>query len=219
MKIFSDEATAAILKGGAVTSGAVDIMVTPPIRVWGGYGELEIDGNVYDGIGAAGLASVSGGALGGAEQNVTLELSGVEPEVIAMFDASTLRRVTTVIRRLIFDSSGTMLLHAEVFTRGTLDQVPIEETPGGTSTIKAMVETAARGLGRRGGRMRTDADQRLIKGDDGGFRSIAYAGQKNLYWGGKRPATAANALGGSGGYGGGGGLSGRQISEILQVSF
>jgi len=194
MKIFSDEATAAIEAGNAITSGAVDIMTATPIRVWGGYGPQVVDGETYDGIGDAGLCSVSGGALGGSEQSVTLELSGVEPEVVAMFDATTLRRVVTIIRRLIFDSSGTRMLHAEVFTRGTLDQVPVEETPGGTATIKAMVETAARGLGRRGGRMRTDADQRLIKLNDGGFKAIAYAGQKNLYWAGKKPATAANAL-------------------------
>ncbi|MEG3177056.1 hypothetical protein U1872_12510 [Sphingomonas sp. RB3P16] len=202
MKLFSDDAVAAILKGDAITTGAVEIMTEEPIRVWGGYGVQTLDGEDFDGIGDAGLASVSGGALGGAEQNVTLELSGVEPEVVAMFDASTLRRVVAVLRRLIFDSSGHTLLHAEVFTRGTLDQVPVEETPGGASTIKAMVETAARGLGRRGGRMRTDADQRLIKADDGGFKSIAYAGQKNLYWGGKRPATASSALPGGGAAGG-----------------
>ncbi|MES2175113.1 MAG: hypothetical protein V4523_14360 [Pseudomonadota bacterium] len=197
MKIFPPAAQAAIDRGDAVTSGAAAILCDPPIRVWGGYGEQEIDGEIYDGIGDAGLIAVSGGALGGSEQNITLELSGVEPEVIALFDAAAIRRAPVIVHRLIFDSSGTQMLHAEVFKRGTLDQIPVEETPGGTSTIKAMVETAARGLGRRGGRMRTDADQRLIKSADGGFKAIAYAGQKNLYWGGKRPATASSALGGA----------------------
>ncbi|MDO7841073.1 hypothetical protein [Sphingomonas immobilis] len=204
MKIFSDEAIEAIERGDVIVSGAVEILSDPPVRVWGGYNQIVIDGQTFDGIGDRGLAAVSGGALGGAEQNVTLELSRIEPDVIALFDAGPLRRVITVIRRLLFDGSGTQLLHAEIFTRGTLDQLPVEETPGGTSTIKASVETAARGLGRRGGRMRTDADQRLIKATDGGFKAIAYAGQKNLYWGGKKPATAANALT-SGSAGGGGG--------------
>lgn len=213
MKIFSEEADAAILKGDAISSGAVEIMCDPPVRVFGGYGQIEIDGNTFDGIGDRGLASVSGGALGGAEQNVTLELSGVEAKVIATFDAGPLRRVVTVIRRAIFDGSGTQLLHAEVFTRGTLDQIPVEETPAGTSTIRAIVETAARGLGRRGGRMRTDADQRLIKNTDGGFKAIAYAGQKNLYWGGKRPATAGNALGGA--FQPGGGVSARYFANQI----
>jgi len=198
MKLFSDEAKAAIERGDAITAGAVEILCDPPIRVWGGYGTITIDGEDFDGIGDRGLASVSGSAIGGAEQNITLSLSGVEPDVLETFNAALLRRAITVVRRLIFDSSGTQLLHSEVFTRGRLDQIPVEETPGGTSTITASVETAARGLGRRGGRMRTDADQRLIKATDGGFKAIAYAGQKNLYWGGKKPATAANALTGGG---------------------
>lgn len=197
MKLFPPEATAALLKGNAITCGAVAILCDPPVRVWGGYGQIEIDGEIYDGIGDAGLVSASAGALGGGEQNVTLELSGVEPAVLATFDAAMVRRAPCILHRLIFDGSGTQLLHAEVFTRGTLDQLPVEDTPGGTATIKAMVETAARGLGRRGGRMRTDADQRLIKADDGGFRNIAYAGQKNLYWGGKRPTRAGAAFDGA----------------------
>jgi hypothetical protein len=197
MKIFSDEAQAAIERGDAISAGAVEILCDPAIRVWGGYGTQAVDGISFDGIGDSGLASASGSALGGAEQNVTLSLSGVEPDAMATFNSALLRRAITVVRRLIFDSSGTQMLHAEVFTRGRLDQIPVEETPGGTSTIKATIETAARGLGRRGGRMRTDADQRLVKATDGGFKAIAYAGQKNLYWGGKKPATASSALTGA----------------------
>lgn len=218
MKIFSDEAQAAIERGDAITAGAVEILCDPPIRVWGGYGTIEIDGVTFDGIGDRGLASASGSALGGAEQNVTLSLSGVESAVLATFNAALLRRALTVVRRLIFDSSGTRLLHSEVFTRGRLDQIPVEETPGGTSTISASVETAARGLGRRGGRMRTDADQRLIKPSDGGFKAIAYAGQKNLYWGGKRPATAASALSSGGtSYSSGAYSSGSQYNSRLDI--
>jgi hypothetical protein len=194
VKIFSPEAKAALVNGTAITSGAVAILCDPPVRVWGGYGTIEIDGETYSGIGDAGLVSTTAGAIGGAEQNVTLELSGVEAAVLATFDAEQVRRAPTILHRLIFDGSGTQLLHAEVFTRGTLDQIPVEDVPGGTATIKALVETAARGLGRRGGRMRTDADQRLVKATDSGLSRIAYAGQKNLYWGGKPPARAGVAL-------------------------
>jgi len=61
------------------------------------------------------------------------------------------------------------------------------------------LETAARGLGRRGARMRSDADQRLLDPADGFFKHISYAAEKNLYWGGKRPARAGSALPGGGG--------------------
>jgi hypothetical protein len=197
VKLFPPDAQAEIEKGTAVTPAAVAILCDPPVRVWRGYGQIEIDGETFDGIGDVGLVSATGGALGGAEQSITLELSGVEPATLALFDASTLRRAPCVIYNLIFDGSGTQLLHAEVFARGSLDQIPVEDVPGGTATIRAMVETAARGLGRHGGRMRTDTDQRLIKANDGGFKAIAYAGQKNLYWGGKKPAIAGTALGGT----------------------
>lgn len=195
MKFFPPDAMAEIEKGGAVTPYAVAIYCDPPVRVWRGYGRIEIGGEMFDGIGDVGLVSATGGALGGAEQSITLELSGVEPHVIAVFDAAALRRAPCIIYSLVFDSSGTQLLHSQIFARGSLDQIPVEDTPAGTSTIRAMVETAARGLGRRGGRMRTDADQRLIKSNDGGFKAIAYAGEKNLYWGGKKPANAGAALG------------------------
>lgn len=201
MKIFSEAGGAAIEAGTATSTGAVAILTDPPVRVWGGFGQIEIDGDVFDGIGAAGLVSSSSGSLGGADQGITLELSGVAPETMALFDAAGLRRARVIIWRPIFDGSATQLLDAQIFKRGVIDQLLVEDTANGTSTISAMVETAARGLGRRGGRMRTDADQRLIKATDGGFKSIAYAGEKQLYWGGKRPARAGSVLG-SGGSGG-----------------
>ena len=90
-----------------------------------------------------------------------------------------------------------------MFTRGRVDTLMTEETVGAEARITVSVENAARGLGRRGSRMRTDADQRLIDPNDGAFKSISYAGQKTLYWGGKKPSTARDAVGGglSGGFG------------------
>lgn len=41
-----------------------------------------------------------------------------------------------------------------------------------------------------------------MKANDGFFRNVAYAGEKMLYWGGRKPANAASAVGGGGGGGG-----------------
>jgi hypothetical protein len=65
---------------------------------------------------------------------------------------------------------------------------------GGTATISCNVESAARALGRKGGRVRSDADQRLVKANDGFFKNVAFAAEKTLYWGGKKPANAGAAL-------------------------
>lgn len=195
MKIYAPAALAALERGEAVTTYAAAILCDPPVRVWRGYGPQLILGDMFDGIGEAGIVESVGGSMGGGEQNITLTLSGVEPATLAAFDAASLRRAPCLVYELIFDGSATQLLDVQIIQRGTLDQIPVEDTPGGTATIKAVIETAARGLGRRGGRMRTDTDQRLVKATDGGFKAIAYAGQKNLYWGGKRPAVAGSALG------------------------
>lgn len=198
MKIFSEEAQAAIAAGTALGVGAVLIACAPtPVRIWGGYGVQQIDGEDFQGIGDRGLVTASGGALGGAAQDVTLTLSGVEPEVLALLDAAALRGSPTVVWRLIFDQAGLTLLAAPVFTRGRLDQLIVQETPGSTSSLQAKIEGAAKGLGRSRGRTRSDSDQRQDAPDDAGFSATSYAGQKTLYWGGEIPATA-NVLPGAG---------------------
>lgn len=158
-----------------------------PIRLWGGYGPIEIDGNEYLGIGARGLAQQNGGALGGIAQGMTLSVSGIEPAALDLLDADEIKDGSVVLYRLIFANDGKTLLDAHVFDRGRVDTVETDETIGGDAAIKVAVESAARGLGRSGGRRRADSDQRLIDADDGYFKNTSYAGQKTLYWGGKKP--------------------------------
>lgn len=200
MKIAPEEAQAAIEAGTATSHGCILIACDPPVALWGGYGDLILPDDpeeiVYKGVGDRGLVKVSSGAVGGAEQDVQLELDGIEPEALGLFDASLVRRAPVVVQRLIFDASGTRLLMAYPFTRGRMGPISKVETAGGTATIRASVEGAARGLGKSGGRMRSDADQRLNDEDDAGFSVCSFAGQKVLYLGGKPPATAANALSG-----------------------
>lgn len=196
MKDFGAPARAAIAAGQVITAGAVAIYCAPtPLFIWGGYGELTIGSDVYVGVGDRGLVSVVGSAVGAAEQNITLTLSGVDPQQLALFDMTALRRSPVVCYRLIFDAAGQTLLDAQVFVSGRLDTAPKQETPGGTATIQALVETAARGLGRGGGRVRSSADQALIDADDDGLKSVSYAGQIQIYWGGKVPQSAQAATG------------------------
>ncbi len=197
MKSFSDMAMAAIERGDAIVSGATEILCDPPVRLWMGEGMLPLDGHDYIGIGDRALAQVTSAAVGGAAQGVTMSLSGVDPDVIPLLDADDLRGAAVASRRLIFDPSGTQMLDQHVFDRGRIDAVSTDETIGEQAAIAVAVEGAARGLGRRGGRMRTDSDQRLIDPTDGGFRRVSYAGEKTLYWGGQKPANSAAALPGS----------------------
>jgi len=203
MHVYSAGAIAAFEKGDAITAGAVEFASTPPLRLWGGYGMLNLGGNDFAGTGDKGLVTVLSGALGDSEQNITLSLSGVDPDIAGLITAADVQRTAVAIWELIFDGSGTVLLDAHVHTRGRLDTLPMKERVGGEAALEANIETAARGLGRAGQRMRSDADQRLVDASDGGFRAVSYAGVKTLYWGGKPPSTTGAAVGGGGGQGGG----------------
>jgi len=214
MKIINPAALAALDNGTAIVTGAVEVSASPPIRVWGGNGPITFAGRTFDGIGDRGIAQVAGGALGGAAQNITLRLSGIDPETMALLDANEVQGAPTILWRLIFDQSGTSLLDFHVWGRGRLDTLEREEEIGGTAAITARLETAARGLGKRGGRLRSDADQRLLDPADGFFKNVSFAAEKTLYWGGRRPARAGAALPGVGG-GGGGGV-GSDIGPVFQ---
>lgn len=204
MKTFSAEALAALASGNVIVTGAVRFGLAAPVGFWGGYGTLAIGADSFTGLGDRGLAALSSGTLGGSEQGAVLTLSGVDPNVAADLDLLEVRGVTAVLYRLLFNGSGSTLLHAGVFLRGRVDSAALEETPAGTSTLRIGIEGSARGLGRRSERMRSDADQRLISATDGGLRRVSFAGQKDVYWGGQPPTRAGAAFGGSGpGQGGG----------------
>lgn len=197
MKSLAAAAMAAIEDGSARVGGAVEILCDPPVRAWSGYGPLVIEGETYDGLGDRDVGIAGGAAIGGIAQNTTLSLSGIEPEVLALLEAAELRRAPVTVRSLIFDSSGTEFLDHFVHRRGRVDRVIVRETSGGTATITLEVESPGRGLGRNTGRLRSDADQRLIDPNDGFFKNVSFAGEKTLYWGGRRPTRAGEATGGS----------------------
>lgn len=209
MKTLSPAALAALEAGNAIVSGALEIACDPVLRVWGGWGPITFDGRTFEPIGDRGLAQVLGGALGSGAQNITLALSGIEPATLELLDATDISSAPAVLWRLIFDQTGNTLLDFEVWARGRLDTLETDEEIGGIAAIRAELETAAKGLGRRGARMRSDADQRLIDPSDGFFKNVSFAGEKTLYWGGRRPARAGSALPGAGG-----GFSG-QLSDVV----
>lgn len=213
MKAIAAVALEALADGTGIVVGAVEVACDPPIRVWGGHGPLTFGGRTFEPVADRGLVEVAGGALGGAAQSITLTLSGIEPAVLDLLEADEVAQAPGTLWRCIFAGDGVTMLDAHVWARGRLDELASEEEVGGSALIQAALETAARGLGRRGARMRTDADQRLVKANDGFFRNTAFAGEKTLYWGGRRPSNAGSAVGGS--YGGGGG--GNRDYGMLEV--
>ena len=195
MRTYSTACQAALDAGQVTRAGAVKVAYTGDTFLgWGGNGVITLGGEVYVGLGDRFLATVFQGQLGSNEIGATISLSGIDPDVAAGIDLVAARGAEVVVWELLFDISGRTLLDATPALLGTADQLTLTETPGGTSTLALAVEGASRGLGKSSGRMSTDADQRLIKADDGSLKNISYAGTITLYWGGQKPATAAQAL-------------------------
>lgn len=197
MKIFTPEWKAALAAGQVVSHGAIRLETAEgPVRVWSGYGTLGIDGEDYLGIGERGLVRETGGQIGGAAGSYVLELSGVGYGELD-FDPLLIRGAPVQIWRLGFNVTGQVLLDATRYERGRVDTFTREEEVGGLSTLKIGVKGAAAAAGRALARMRSDADQRLVEGDDNAFRKIAVAPIVDLYWGGYLPERGGSALGGS----------------------
>lgn len=196
MKTLTTDAMTAIEAGEAIATGAVKI--TPvsgdPFFAWGGFGPITVDGDVYLGLGDRAFVQQSAGAIGGVAQGYTLSISGVEAAALALLDPDEVKSASVTLYRAIFGPDAKTLLDWHVFDRGRGDALATDETIGGEAAINFAVESAARSLGRSGARMRSDADQRLISSTDGYFKNTAYAGEKMLYWGGKKPAVASSAL-------------------------
>lgn len=201
MKDYSADALAAMESGEAIVAGALAIYCDDPAFVWGGPWPIVLDGDTYQPIDDTGLGATIGGEIGGTEQNTTLTLSGVDPDALALLDAAGLRQAPAKLYRLLFDGAGKTLLDARVVKRGRIDDVFVQDVQGDKATIQISIESAARGLGRSGRRMRTDADQRLIDPDDGFFKHVAYAGTKTIYFGGKPSSASSTATSGNGVWG------------------
>lgn len=191
MRLYSPETLDALERGDIREAGAVFVDADSGFRAWTGFGQIEIEGETFHGAGSRGSIRVDAGALGGAEQGAQLSLSGVEPDKLELFRLQSARNAPAVIWELLFDRSGRVLLDARPALRGRVDELILEDVIGGLSMIRAMIEGAARALGKASGRMRTDADQRLIQSTDGGFAGVSWAGEVMLGWAGKMPARIA----------------------------
>jgi hypothetical protein len=219
VKTYATAAAAALAGGAVIVAGAVKVATSTPFLVWSGEGNISLDdgagAETYIGIGHRGLINATGSRIGGQEDGIELVLSDVDPDTAAIINAGDARGARVTIWRLLFDVSGTQLLDAQVFERGRVDVVRRRKTPGGSATFTAYVETAARGLGRKTGRMTSDADQRMISATDNSLTQVTVAGELTLAWGGKPPSRAGQALPGVGGVGG---PSGAFVADSLNQS-
>jgi hypothetical protein len=88
-------------------------------------------------------------------------LSGVDPDALALLDAAGLNQAPAKLYRLVFAGDGRRC-SMPAWSSAASSTTCCAGRAGREGDVQISIENAARGLGRSGKRMRTDADQRLI---------------------------------------------------------
>lgn len=190
MKTLEQDAVDKIRTGELVMAGAARLVLDQIYRFWSGHGLIEINSEVYKGIGAAALITPVQSSLGGAAEGANIELSNLDPDIVAGTIDSEYHQAPIVLYRLIFADDRQTLLGSAVFMRGRIDTIEISETVGGSAAMRIAVEGPRRDMNRGGSRIRADMDQRVLGGaSDGGMKHISVAGKKTLVWG-QKPESA-----------------------------
>ncbi len=151
------------------------------VAVHSGVGTLVYDGVSFLGVGQyGGISSVSeDNELQAA--NVTLALSGVDPNLISQALGTDWQGRLCTIYRAFLDSSYAVIIDPIVIFKGRLDQQNI--TMGSTARIDVVVENLTSDWQRsRVARFNNAEQQRRFAGDKG-LQFVEQATDKPIYWG------------------------------------
>lgn len=189
MRAFNASTLALLASGRAASRGLILFDFPSGLYgFWDGVGSLVVSGVTYRGAGGI-IRSDAVGLSGSLSSSpLTLTLSSIpqtelSPGVLATIEAEQYHQRPVTLSRAYFDPATRALISVERMLRGYVDQMVHEEQPGGEALLSCIIETRGRDVTRRGYRVRSDADQKLIAASDGGMRHAAVAGNQDFYWG------------------------------------
>jgi len=195
VKQLSEEAAAEIASRRPIIGGAARFNFGAPdgpYCFWSGLGTINIDGSTFQGIGSRALITPISSRVGGSAEALSLKLSGLDPNIAQMIETEEYHQKPVTIWRLVFAQDKHTLLGQMVFMRGKVDYVAVNEVVGGEAEIEVVVEGPRRDMNRAGGRVASNADQRVLGGSgDASMKHLSYAGRKTLNWG-NRPSVIGN---------------------------
>lgn len=159
-----------------------EILYPTPVRFWTGIGNKTWDSKTWTGTGVlGGISAVQerGGALAG---SVTLKLSGIPSEFLALAMADTSQGAKVTVWLALFDENWAVIGDPWRAVRGKTDVHRI--TMGGkTGDISVTVITPMTGLKRVRTVLWTDAEQQRRFPGDKFFEYTASMAERPLYWG------------------------------------
>ncbi|MEG3640684.1 hypothetical protein [Magnetococcus sp. PR-3] len=153
------------------------------IYVWSGNGELQWNGQTWQGVGDLGGISAMQEAQELRANNITLTLNGVSSSLIAMAlaDLRQGKRVSVFLGAL--DPASTVMIADPVEMFGGLTDVPTIDASGDTCTIGISVESRLIRLEKNTARRWTHEDQQIRSPGDRGFEYVPSLQDMEITWG------------------------------------
>ena len=151
------------------------------VRLWGGYGDLNIDGAEYTGGGSLLSISAVEETSEIAARGATVVLAGLDPAIIsiALQENYQNRACTITVGTLTEDG---VVDDSYVLFRGRIDQMTIEES-GETASSAGAIENRLIDLERPRSRRYTNEDQQSLYPGDTGFSYVNDLQDKTIDWG------------------------------------
>jgi len=165
---------------------AVEFLYTQPLRVWTGYGDFTVEGQVYTGLGN--LISI-GQVQETAEtkaSGIRISASGLNTDVLASALTQTQQGVVVNVYFGVLTTTDNALAIVDVpyqIFSGFVDTVNIAET-GETSSITFNVESKLISLETPLNFRYTDQDQKHFFPNDKGLEFVDDLQDKEIIWGG-----------------------------------
>lgn len=185
----------------AGVDGSGNITGSAPVRLWSGQEDKffndDFGSGSYTGAGTLGTISAINETTEVASKQVSLTLSGIPNEYVALALANPYRDRPVSIEGLFFNEDYTSYEQVTIF-RGRMDQMTINDGEE-TSNIILKCESRLVDLNRFHDVRYTDEAQRTINPDDNGLVFISSLFNKSIYWGASAPTQTFGSPNGGGG--------------------
>ena len=175
------------------------------VRLWNGYRDLVYDGNTFSPSGTFGAVSNVDEAVDLAAKGVSLTLSGIPSDVLALALTDNYQGRAIRIWLGVMDTSGALVADPTLIFGGRMDTMALADS-GELGAITITCESHLIDLNRSRERRYTLEDQKIDFPSDLGFEFVAGLQDKQIMWGAGPASTP-----GGGGSGGGGAPVGDEL--------
>ena len=174
-------AEAAIQQDSVATLTAVEVLFgSGPVRLVNGLSPILIEGAEYQPVGILGGVSVIAEKAELSSAGISLALSAIPPDVVAIAMAEPYQGRRVTVWEVILDLDTGLVVQAEIAFRGRANQMNIEL--GEQATIELTADDRLVDMDRPNVSRYTDEDQKRRFPGDRGFEFVAATADKDVVW-------------------------------------